>query len=212
MRPALRFGFLTPFYDTLNQFAYPEAKVKAKIIDVIDLQNGDKVLDIGCGTGTLLLMASEKKSIHAVGIDPDPNILALAHEKLKTRKGKSSLQLSKASATKLPFPNDYFNIVMSSLTFHHLNSKEKENALKEIYRVLKPESKLLIADWGRPKNAVMRAAFFFVQLLDGFESTSDNLHGRIPQLISDAGFDDVETVDSFSTLVGSLHLYLGHKK
>ncbi|WP_149029983.1 class I SAM-dependent methyltransferase, partial [Effusibacillus lacus] len=78
--------------------------------------------------------------------------------------------------------------VLSSLFFHHLTRENKSRTLAEVHRVLKPGGEIHIADWGRPRSALMRTAFFLVQMLDGFATTKDNADGLIPQLLLESGF------------------------
>ncbi len=87
----------------------------------------------------------------------------------------------------------------------------KKRALAEIALVLEPGGELHIADWGRPGNPLMRAAFLPVQLLDGFQTTRDNVAGRLPELIAQAGFVGVEETKRMATPCGSLSLYRANK-
>ena len=100
---------------------------------------------------------------------------------------------------------------MSSLVFHHLTGEQKLNALQEIHRVLKPEGELHIADWGKAQNILMRALFYLVQLLDGFKTTQENVEGKLPAFIQQAGFSLVEIKKSFSTVYGTLQLFKAKK-
>src|SRR5262249_11834213 len=100
-----------------------------------------------------------------------------------------------------------FDKVMSSLFFHHLQRDAKQRTFAEISRVLKPGGELHVADWGRAANPLMRVAFFGIQLLDGFPNTSDNVAGRLPDFMRDAGFTEVAETQRFSTVFGTMSLY-----
>ena len=100
-----------------------------------------------------------------------------------------------------------FDRVVSSLFFHHLTRTDKERTIREVLRVLKPGGQLHVADWGKPTSRLMRRLFYAVQLLDGFETTQDNVEGLLPQLFTQGGFQDVTLHQKFSTVYGTLALY-----
>ena len=111
----------------------------------------------------------------------------------------------------LPYPTAHFDRVVSSLFFHHLSWENKEKTAKELLRVLKPGGELHIADWGPASNFTMRGLFLFVQVLDGFKSTQDNVAGRLVQLFKQTGFADVKQRQTFSTVFGTMALYSAMK-
>lgn len=96
--------------------------------------------------------------------------------------------------------------VVMSLLLHHLGPDAKRAALSEARRVLRPGGRLHIADWGRPADRVMRAAFFALQLIDGFAGTRDHAAGRLPRVVVEAGFSDVQCHRHLRTTWGSLEL------
>ncbi|HSH67266.1 MAG TPA: methyltransferase type 11, partial [Bacteroidia bacterium] len=85
--------------------------------------------------------------------------------------------------------------------------EQKHNSLLEIKRVLKPDGELHIADWGKASSILMRSLFLFVQLLDGFKTTNDNVKGLLPSYIENAGFKKVEIKKNYATIFGTLTLY-----
>jgi len=78
--------------------------------------------------------------------------------------------------------------------------------MTEAGRVLRPAGRLYIADWGRPATPLLRAAFFVLQVLDGFEGTRDHAAGRLPELVRAAGFTEAHRYARFRTAWGSLDL------
>lgn len=164
------------------------------------------ILDLGCGTGTLMRMTKIRHSDSALfGIDGDPKILRLARK--KTVKSGQEFMLTGGMSYHLPYSDESFDTVISSLLFHHLTANEKLLTLREAHRVLRRGGELYIGDWGKPQNRLMRAAFLAVQLLDGFETTRDNVQGLLPQFIHDSGFDEVREISRLSTMLGVLSLY-----
>lgn len=208
--PALKYDWLTKLYDPLISTFMPEKQFRNALIEQALLKQGSRVLDFGCGSLTLSLLAAErhpKANFHA--IDVDEKILTIAKGKLV--KSEVQVSLLQYDGSTLPFADGYFDRVVSSLVFHHLTKEQKKRALNEIFRVLKSNGQLHIADWGKAKNVFMRGAFYLVQMLDGFKTTTDNIKGLLPEYIYQAGFEDVTETKSFATILGTLSLYKGIK-
>jgi len=203
--PALRFRALTRFYDPLLASVLRESAWKSELVEQVGLRSGMRALDLGCGTGTLTLrLARSAPGASVVGIDADAAALERARVKLAGSGARAELIEARAEA--LPLADASFDRVVSSLVFHHLTRDGKRAALAEARRVLRPDGELHVADWGRPHDLVMRAAFLPVQLLDGFATTSDNVRGLLPELISAAGFAQVEETSRRRTVFGTLVL------
>ena len=117
------------------------------------------------------------------------------------------MQFNHALSYSLPYPAAHFDRVVSSLFFHHLSWGNKKRTAQELFRVLKPGAELHVADWGRADNALMRGLFLFVQLLDGFKNTQDNVSGKLITLFEQAGFVEVTQRQTFSTIYGTMALY-----
>lgn len=208
--PALSYTFLTRWYDVVVRWTTREMVFRAALLSQVAPRAGRRILDVGCGTGSFavqLKLAAPGAEI--IGLDGDADVLTLA--KSKAKHAGLDLVWVQSSAQRLPFPEERFHTVVSSLFFHHLDLENKALALAEIWRVLQPGGELHIVDWGRPGNPLMRAAFLSVQLLDGFKTTRDNVAGRLPELITQAGFADAEETNRLATPCGSLSLYRAYK-
>ncbi len=209
--PALSYHVLTALYDPLLRWTMRESVFKGQLIRQAQIRSGERALDLGCGTGTLTLRL---KQVHpdakVVGLDADPRALRIAEAKAAT----AGLQVTfdRGMAFALPYPDEAFDRVLSSLLFHHLTHENKERTAREVVRVLRPGGELHVANWGKARNGMMRAAFLLVQLLDGFDTTTENVRGAVPHVFAAAGFEDVRQSAQFATLFGSLALYQARKR
>jgi ubiquinone/menaquinone biosynthesis C-methylase UbiE len=208
--PALGYDFLSEYYDFTIKLTMPEKKFRTKLIDYVNPLMGESILEFGFGTAQNLILLQEKEPQALVqGVDIDPKIKSIAEHKLKKRNLTVPLHLYDGST--LPFDDNSFDKVFSSLVFHQLDADTKLNCLKELNRVLKPNGKLIIGDWGKAKNKWMRFSFYAVQLLDGFKTTNDNVKGLMPKIIADAGFQNVSEVDYINTKIGTYSYYTAIK-
>lgn len=208
--PALRFHWLTSFYDPILRWTMRESTFKNKLIRQIQVDSGQRVLDLGCGTGTLtLLLKQAYPKAEVTGLDIDPNVLRIAEKKAVDM--GMDIVFNQGMSFELPYPDHSFDRVVTSLMFHHLTLENKLRTLKEIFRVLKPQGELHIADWGKAQNWLMRIAFLSIQFLDGFKTTADNVNGLIPQIIDNAGFVESKETARFMTVYGTLSLYKAKK-
>lgn len=208
--PALKFHWMTKLYDPLIGLGMQEKKLKGHLLRQAKLFPHQRILDVGCGTGTLTRMLKEAQpEATIIGLDADPEILEVAEE--KAHRDRLDIRFQQGWAQDLPFEEAQLDSVFSTLLFHHLPLKEKQQTLSEIYRVLAPGGFISILDFDRPNNGWMRLAFLSVQLLDGFETTGDHAKGILPQLLSEAGFDPVVQTGRFNTVAGTLHAYYVQK-
>jgi ubiquinone/menaquinone biosynthesis C-methylase UbiE len=187
--PAFNFEVLTPFYDVIaSALGFGKAR-RTHIVDLLHLRQGELLLDVGCGTSALLIAAKTKHpDVLMTGIDVDEKILALAERNIEYEHLK--IELTQAEAGDLPFEDDSFDVIVSSLVFHHLSTAEKKQALDEIYRVLMPKGRFLFVDFGEKQGALMRLMDLLERTmrLPESETIQDNFQGRIPRYLQEAGF------------------------
>lgn len=204
--PALRFDALTRFYDPIVAATTRERTFKQRLVAQVGLRPGERLLDVGCGTGTLTILLKQScPDADVVGLDGDPKTLAIARG--KADKAGLSIEWREGMSWAPGVPDQSFDHVTSSLLLHHLDFDGKMTTLNAMRRVLKPGGTLHIADWGRAHDPFMRVAFVGVQLLDGFKTTSDNVRGKLPEYIARAGFEDVQESMRLRTPLGSISLY-----
>ncbi len=204
--PALGYRWLTPCYDAVVRTTTRERRFKQALIRQARFEPGHRVLDLATGTGTLAIWIKQSEPrVELTGVDLDPEMLSRAVR--KSRAAGVAIQFDCAPSFSLPYPGVHFDRIVSSLFFHHLAWRDKIRTAQELHRVLKPGGELHVADWGRPTNAVMRALFLMIQCLDGFETTRDNVAGRLVDLFDQAGFVDVSERRTLSTVFGTMTLY-----
>jgi len=171
------------FFDTCV-FRGKGREIRQRAASLARLQPGDQVLDVGCGTGTLALDVQRGvgSTGRVVGIDPGQEQIARARAKAARRDVPIEFQIGVIE--QLAFPDQTFDVVLSTLMMHHLPASLKAQGLAEIARVLKPGGRLVIADFKRKQERVGQAARFHA----GGSSLPE-----LAALVADAGFAQVET-------------------
>jgi ubiquinone/menaquinone biosynthesis C-methylase UbiE len=195
-KPALAYQLLTPVYDAASELIGFGEAFKRHVALLLHVQPGETVLDLGCGTGTLLAAVVDAQPAAAyTGVDPDPAVLAMAGRRLAHRSER--VDLVRGYAQDLPFPDGCFGAVVSTLVFHHLPDHIKGQALAEVRRVLHPEGRFLLVDLGRPRSLHGRALLWLGSLFDGRANTRANRAGELPSMVASAGFAVTEAATSY---------------
>jgi len=181
--PAAGRDLFLPLYDPFTRLAGVD-RLRRLLLEQAALQPASRVLDVGCGTGTLaILIKRQHPTVTVIGVDPDPKALARAERKART--ADVSVHFERGFADTLSYPDASFDRVFSSLMFHHLGRNEKERSLREIRRVLRPGGRLEFLDIA---NAGSPAHGRLARLLHPPEQMKDNVEDRIVQLMTAAGF------------------------
>ena len=206
--PALRFDALTRVYDPVVAVTSREGAFKRRLLEHARVKDGESVLDVACGTGTLAIeVKKDRPKAKVSALDGDKAILARARAKAKEAGVKVEFQ--RGLSNELPYDARSFDVVLSTLFFHHLTDEAKADSAEEIKRVLRLGGRVLIADWGRPQDPLMRVSFLSVQLLDGFRNTASNVAGKLPEFLRDAGLKRVSVVDRMRTPLGTIEIVSG---
>ena len=204
--PAAGYDRLLPFYDPLTRLL-GTGRHRRWLVERAGIRPGDRVLDLGCGTGELSLAVKRLQPDASVtGIDPDPK--ALARARAKAAQAGLAIALEQGFGDALPFADASFEHVVSSLVLHHLPPPEKEAALREVVRVLVPGGALHVLDFGPPAGALARA---LTHVLHRAESLGEQLAGEIPARMRAAGLAEVADLGRRTTAFGSLSLYAARR-
>lgn len=126
-------------YSIDGLFSYPFKKM---IAHELTINSGERVLDVGCANGRLLSLLNRKRIINGYGIDISEQFIEIA------KKNYPQFKFYQGSALKLPFPDDFFNLLICSASFHHF--PEPEAFLEEAKRVLRKGGRLIIAEINIP--------------------------------------------------------------
>jgi ubiquinone/menaquinone biosynthesis C-methylase UbiE len=188
-----------PYYDfTVNIVTFGKARVLRRLtVDQALIQSGDSVLDVGCGTGEVTLPAKIRaKDGKVYGIDPAPEMIAVARRKAAYKKLDIDFRVGVIES--LPFPDASIDVITSSLMMHHLPEDLKARGLAEIYRVLKPGGRLLIADFMRPTGSFLNHIFIAFTRHQGLKSGIEDLQ----KLLKTAGFNQIVQSDETVLLIG----------
>jgi len=165
------------FHGQLREF-------RQRTVNLAGIQPEEQVLDVGCGTGTLAMEVARRvgRAGRVAGVDPGLQQIARARAKAARRTVPIDFQIGVIE--QLAFPDQTFDVVLSTLMMHHLPPPLKRQGLAEIARVLKPGGRLVIADFKRKKERAGQAARFHA----GGSSMQD-----LAAMVSDAGFEHLET-------------------
>lgn len=199
--PAAGSDWALPLYDPITRLMGVES-VRRKILDEVIFSPGARVLDVGCGTGTL---ASIIKGLHpdvdVVGLDPDPKALARARKKAAS--AGISVTFDEGFSDHLPYADRSFDRVFSSLMFHHVPTDQKPKMLREVRRVLKPGGSFHLVDFSRADGGHGHSLKHLLCISGHFKGNSDD---AILSLFKEAGFANPKKTSEATMFLGLLRL------
>ena len=198
--PAAGHHWSLALYDPFVRLLGGEA-VRRVLIDQADLRPGHRILDIGCGTGTLLVRLKQRHpDVDARGLDPDPKALARATR--KAHRADVSIQLDRGFSDELPYPDASFDRVFSSFMFHHLEPAARPTTLQEVRRVLKPDASFHLLDFEGPEGGTGP----ITRMLHSSHRLEDNSTSRVLALMREAGFTLTRKVRDSTMFFGQMRI------
>jgi ubiquinone/menaquinone biosynthesis C-methylase UbiE len=200
--PAAGRDVFLPLYDPFTRL-FGFDGVRRVLLDQAALQPHFRVLDVGCGTGTLAILIKRLyPALEVVGLDPDPK--ALARARRKAERAGVAVQFDRGFSDALGYPDRAFDRVFSSMMFHHLDEADKEPTLREIRRVLKPGGRLELLDFEGPDA---HAHGLLGRVIHSHARLRGNAVARVLDLMIWAGFALPKKVAEQATLFGHVAFY-----
>jgi ubiquinone/menaquinone biosynthesis C-methylase UbiE len=181
--PGMGVDWLLPLYDPITTLLGLN-RARQELLRQAELRPGHRLLDIGCGTGSLVVLTKTLyPHVDVVGADPDDRALARAAR--KARRAGARIQLDRGFSDALDYPDGTFDRVLSSFMFHHLGRDEKARTLREVRRVLSAEGSLHLLDFGGEDSAGRQSR---LPRLHSHQRLLDNDECTILRLLEHAGF------------------------
>lgn len=162
-----------------------EKRFRRAAIDLVEIKPGMSILDVGCGTGSLTLAARQKMGAEGkvAGLDPSSNMINLAQQ--KADKAGVEIDFQVGVIEQIDYPDNTFDLVLSSLMMHHLPGELKKDGLKEVYRVLRPDGTLMIVEID-PND------FSLVSFIHGRSAQLSAELQEVRRSLESTGFDSIE--------------------
>ena len=183
---AIRWARLYDVGTTLLSFGRLSA-LHRRVVELAGIIPGERILDVGCGPGRLALTVGTVTGAggEVCGLDPAPEMIALARGKATHLGARVRFDVGVIEA--LPYPALYFDAVLSTLMLHHLPDELKRRGLTEIYRVLKPDGRIVAVDFGATPAHGMGHLLCVLRLRTGWDHAE-----RLGEMFREAGFHAVK--------------------
>jgi ubiquinone/menaquinone biosynthesis C-methylase UbiE len=197
--PAAVHDWALPFYDPLVKLLGGDA-ARRVLVEQAGLQSGQRVLDVGCGTGALAILIKQLyPGVEVTGIDPDPK--ALARARRKAERARVAIRFDRGFGDELPYPGGSFDRVLSAFVFHHSPSEDKVRTLRSIRLALKPGGEFHMLDFEGPGDAPRGLV---ARLIHSSSHLKDNDAPQALAMMREAGFPNPEKTQRRNLVIGGV--------
>lgn len=195
----------TRIYDRLLAVLTREATWRDAMLAALAPKPGERILDVGSGTGSLAILVKQKApDAIIVGLDPDPEARRIAAAKAAA----AGVEVEWQSGFARNAANfGQFDKVVSSLVFHQVPLEEKRVGLEAMFRAARPDGRVLIADYAKQRTWLMRQAFKIVQSADGRSNTQPNADGFLEAELARICGSPIDAVWGLDTPTGRISLF-----
>lgn len=183
------FNDIAPSYDRLNHFLSMniDKKWRRKAIRCLQGNDKGKLLDVACGTGDFSIAASQAGVSRIIGIDISEKMLEIGRKKVEAAGLAAKIDLRYGDSERMEFADETFDAV--TVAFGVRNFEHLEIGLKEMYRVLKREGKVVILEFSMPRHFPMRQLYLFyfrhiLPVVGGWISGNKGAYVYLPESVS----------------------------
>lgn len=127
-----------------------ERRLRRRILELSGVRRGESVIDVGCGTGTLAILAKQMVGPSGSVAAVDASAEMLARARSKAARAAVEVRFERAAAQALPFPDSTFDLALGTMMLHHLGRGARRELAIELHRVVNPGGRVLLVDFARP--------------------------------------------------------------
>lgn len=190
-----------------------EKRMGCNALRLMALTGSEKILDVGCGTGTLTMEAAKqlylKKGGKIIGLDAAAKMIRLARQKAKRF---PQVQFDVAAAERLPYADEHFDIALSTFFFHHIDMELKVTTLNEMWRVLKNGGKAIIVDVDIPTNLFGKICAWSGYVLFQQNEIRENINGKLRDAMRQSRFETFTWISTHLGYVSTFILQKGNRQ